>query len=420
MRIVNPLPQRYLSGEEGIGGTIKARPEDFVVEELPLYEPCGEGEHLYLRVEKKGVAHSELLSCLRRKFGVPEVALGFAGMKDKVAVTRQTVSVHVLQDPPDLDLGHDRIRVVWAARHRNKLRLGHLAGNRFCAWVRDVEPIRVSTVKAQLETLRRTGVPNYFGGQRFGYRANNHLLGAFLMRGDYRGLVRELLGTEGSPFPEYQRARRELFDQGRYEEAAAMWTRADRMELTVINALHGRRSERDAVHCVGRTTLNFWVSALQSAIFNRVLDHRIDAGTLTSLVEGDLAWKHDSEAVFLVTAQEMRDDPRLAQRAEALELSPTGPIWGPEMPRPGPAVEELERRALEATDVPVEAFLRLSQLGARRPLRVPIGNLEVEGGVDGHGGYIRLAFDLRRGAYATVLLREIMKGPIEPALADTE
>ena len=96
--IINPLPQRYLTTEPGLGGVIKQRPEDFLVEEAPLYEPCGEGEHLYLRVEKTGVSHHEMVSCLRRHFNVPDSAIGFAGMKDKVAVTGQTVSIHLPKD----------------------------------------------------------------------------------------------------------------------------------------------------------------------------------------------------------------------------------------------------------------------------------------------------------------------------------
>ncbi len=417
MRIDNPLPQRYCTDDPGIGGVIKARPEDFVVDELPLYEPCGQGEHLYLRIEKRGVAHSELVGRLRRTFGVPEVAIGFAGMKDKVAVTRQTVSIHLLKDPPDLDLGHDRIRILWASRHTNKLRTGHLAGNRFSIRIRDVDPILVPGVRRQMERLQRCGVPNYFGEQRFGYRTNNHLLGAFVLMGDHAGLLRELLGSGGSPFPEYQRERRELFERGGYEEAAALWTLADRAELTVVNALRGGRSERDAVRSVGRTSLSFWVSALQSAVYNRVLDQRIEAGMLASLVEGDLAWKHDARAVFLVTAEEMAR-PELAARVGAMELSPTGPIWGPQMPEPGPAVAEVERRALELTDIPPEAFQRMDSRGLRRPMRVPVRDLEVESGVDEHGGYVGLSFELRRGAYATVLLREIMKTPAASAASE--
>ena len=112
--IVDPLPHRYLTSEEGIGGCIKVRPEDFLVEELPLYEPCGQGEHLYLRVQKMATSHGELISRLQRHFGVGESAIGFAGMKDKMAVTSQTVSIHLLTDPPTVDLDHERILVLGA------------------------------------------------------------------------------------------------------------------------------------------------------------------------------------------------------------------------------------------------------------------------------------------------------------------
>ena len=429
--LASPLPQRYGSEEEGIGGQIKARPEDFNVEELPLYEPSGAGEHLYLGIEKTSVSHIEMISCLRRHFDVREQAIGFAGMKDKFAVTRQTVSIHLHEDPPRLELEHRRIRLLWASRHTNKIRIGHLYGNRFSIRIRGVDPAKVTVVKQHLERLQAIGFPNYFGSQRFGYRGNNHLLGAALLRGDHGGLLAELLGTTGSPFPEYQLARRELFDQGRFEEAAAMWTPADRNELTVINALRDGKLPRVAARTVGKTALGFWISALQSAVFNRVLDARIDDGTLVALREGDLAWKHNNGSVFLVSAEDL-DDGGLANRIAAFELSPSGPLWGEGMIRPGPEVAEAEVRALDSMGLSEEEFVRRRAAqgeqhsglqdpvsssgrsrrgpqGARRPLRAPFREVETEAGVDEHGDFVRLAFDLPRGTYATVLLREIMK-----------
>jgi tRNA pseudouridine13 synthase len=417
-RSINPLPQRYLTTEPGLGGAIKRRPDDFLVEELPLYEPSGAGEHLYLRIEKTGVSHHEMISSLRRHFRVADRAIGFAGMKDKIAVTCQTVSIHLPRPDavPAGDVPHDRIKVLWTARHDNKIRLGHLAGNRFSIRIRDVDAVKVTVVKRQLERLAATGVPNYFGRQRFGYRANNHLLGLALLRADWAGLVDELLGTTGSAFPEYQRQRRELFDQGRYREAAAQWTPADRNELTVIKALAQGRRTRDAARAVGKTAMGFWNSALQSAVYNGVLDARLEAGTLARLVEGDLAWKHDSGAVFAVTADELAR-PELAPRLDRFEVSPSGPLWGAGMIRAGGEVARTELRALESMGVAPERFGTRDHdfKGARRPLRVPIGHSSTESGVDEHGAFIRLAFELPAGSYATVLLREIMKSPQAPS-----
>ena len=181
MCIVNPLPQQYLTQGKGTGGVIKSQPADFVVEEIPLYEPCGEGEHLYLRIEKTNVSHGELMSCLRKHFHVKEVNIGYAGMKDKAAVTRQTVSIHLLEDPPSVEIDHERINVLWARRHTNKIRRGHLRGNRFSIRIREVDPLSITAVKRCLDQLQQTGMPNYFGVQRFGYRCNNHRLGLLLL-----------------------------------------------------------------------------------------------------------------------------------------------------------------------------------------------------------------------------------------------
>jgi tRNA pseudouridine13 synthase len=147
-----------------------------------------------------------------------------------------------------------------------------------------------------------------------------------------------------------------------------------------------------------------------SAAFNRVLDQRIDSGRVTELVDGDLAWKHDSRKVFPVT-EALLAEGALADRLARLEISPSGPLWGRGFRMADGAVGETEREALAATGVDQEAITvaRDSPEGGRRPLRTPIAHVDVEGGADEHGSYIRVAFDLARGMYATITLREIMK-----------
>lgn len=408
--ITDPAPQHYLTDEPGIGGRLKASAEDFIVEEQPLYEPCGSGEHLYLRIRKIGCAHGEMLSCLRRKFGVPERAIGYAGMKDKVAVTTQTVSVHLLKDPPDTDIDHERIAVLWASRHRNKIRRGHLRGNRFSIRIRDVEPAQAPAALRSIRRLEREGVPTYFGLQRFGYRRNNHLIGAMVLKGEWDGAIAELLGARGSAFPEYQRERREHFDAGRIDDAIRQWSAADRSELTILKALRRGIGAERAVRAVGGTNLNFWTSALVSAAFNRALDGRIECGAVARLHEGDLAWKHDSRSVFPVTAEELaRGD--LESRLDALGISPSGPLWGSGMTRAGGVTADIELGALNAAGITVEQLEASPDCpeGSRRPFRERLSDASVDAGADEKGPYIRVAFDLPRGIYATVALREVMK-----------
>jgi tRNA pseudouridine13 synthase len=415
MPFEDPLPQRCFTDEPGIGGVIKVRPEDFIVEEIPLYEPAGEGEHLYLRVEKRAVSHGELMSFIRRAFGVRNDAIGYAGMKDKMAVTQQTVSVALREDPPSLDLDHRRIKVLWAARHRNKIKRGHLRGNRFAIRIRDVDPLRVVAARSILRRLEATGAPTYYGSQRFGYRRNNHLVGRMLFRQQWADAAAELLGSAGTPFPERQRERRELFDAGHYEALPALWSPADRAELILAKALARGQTMRSAVRAIGRITLNFYVSSTVSAVFNRVLDRRIEAGTVDQLMVGDRAWKHDSRATFPVTQAEI-DAGELPPRLGRFEISPTGPIWGDDFVPATDAIGEAEVAALAEAGLDPD-LIRSSPIrpeGGRRPFRVPIGDADIEGGVDEHGSYIRVVFDLPRGMYATVVLQELMKnGPRE-------
>jgi tRNA pseudouridine13 synthase len=200
--------------------------------------------------------------------------------------------------------------------------------------------------------------------------------------------------------------------KGACREAAAAWTPADRNELAVIKALAAGRHGQSAVRAAGPAALAFWVSALQSAVFNRVLDRRLEQSSFAALLEGDLAWKHDSGAVFRVTAEELAK-PDLAQRLRALEVSPSGPLWGPGMTAAAGAVAEAERAALESAGVS-ERDLETGPVllkGARRPLRAPLRNAVVDAGADEHGPYLGVAFDLPAGAYATVVLRELTRAP---------
>jgi tRNA pseudouridine13 synthase len=407
--IVNPLPQRFLTDDAGIGGVIKQRPEDFLVDEQPLYEPCGRGEHLYLGIEKAGVAHAELLSLLQRNYQVPDRAIGFAGMKDKLAITRQVVSIHLPHGTKAApELGHERVRVLWSTWHTNKLRRGHLAGNRFSIRIRNIDPLKVPQVRRKLAQLESAGLPNYFGFQRFGYRRNNHLIGCMILNRDFEGVVRELLGADGAPFPEYQRERRERFDAGDIAGAAALWTPSDRAELMISRALARGRTPDDAVHVVGHAPITFWISAAQSAMFNRVLDRRLSDGLFESLVVGDIACRRSGRGLLHITENELAD-PDVMSRVANLELTASGPLWGPGMPQPREPLASIEREALDASGLTLDDFSRHDSQGARRPLRVPVRHVELDAGVDQHGPYIRIAFDLPRGVYATVLLREVMK-----------
>jgi len=419
----SPLAARRLVQAPPIDGArIKERPGDFLVEELQLYDPCGEGEHLYLRIVKEGVPHHEMVDILCRHFDVPPGAIGHAGIKDRVAVTSQTVSIHLPHKPQVGALQDPRIQVLWATWHANKLRRGHLAGNRFSIRIRGIEPVRAPAIWRAIGQLQRTGVPNHFGPQRFGMRTNGHLLGALLLAGRHEELLGELLSTRGSAFPDSERPAREAVDAGLYHEALRLWPRGLDAEYAATRALHRGADARAAVRGIHRDVTELWTDAWQSAVFNRLLDDRIAAGTLASIEPGDVVSKHANGAKFIAdeAAFAAAGDESLAARAARLEVSATGPLPGTDAMRPLGAVAERERAAIAALGVDparLEPGMR-GPAGDRRPFRIALSNPEIEAGFDDHGTYARVAFDLPPGAYATVALREALGDGLADASRD--
>ena len=186
----------YLTSDfAGVGGVIKQRNEDFFVQEIPLYEPSGEGEHVYCEIQKIGVTTFDAIHLLGRALNVSSREIGYAGMKDAHAITRQIFSISGTTPEAVMGLHLPGITVQWAARHINKLRLGHLSGNRFAIKIREVNPTDVVKIKPVLAVIEKRGMPNFFGEQRFGRRNNNDLLGAALVRGDNEAVLKYLLGS---------------------------------------------------------------------------------------------------------------------------------------------------------------------------------------------------------------------------------
>ena len=178
----------------GVGGVLKSSNEDFLVEEQPLYEPCGEGEHVYLFIEKNGLTTTEAVHRIARGFHMHRRNIGYAGLKDKHAVTRQHLSLwlpgvdeeRILEGVQRINTQQKKLKILWQERHTNKLKRGHHGGNRFVIRVRDVEPTHVVRAKKVLDVLAKRGVPNYVGDQRFGYRQNSHRTGRALLLGENR------------------------------------------------------------------------------------------------------------------------------------------------------------------------------------------------------------------------------------------
>jgi tRNA pseudouridine13 synthase len=324
----------------GCGGAFKATPEDFVVEEVPAYEPDGapDGEHLFVWLEKRGHSTQEVAKALARHCGVADREVSWAGLKDRQAVTRQYLSLPARKAEALVDgFAMEGVKVLRHARHRNKLKTGHLAGNRFELEVRGVRD--AGALEASLALLRSGGVPNFYGEQRFGAGASNAARGK---------------------------------------------------QLLMAGGRHRDRFER-----------KLFLSAYQAELFNRVLAVRLERGLFARALGGDVLKKHESGGEFVC------EDPSVDQpRVDSFEVSPTGPMFGPEMRRPAGEALALEEELLAAEGVTLDTFAAGGDeaRGTRRLLRIPLAVTCELVGEDA-----RLAFSLPPGSYATVVLRELLK-----------
>jgi tRNA pseudouridine13 synthase len=165
----------------GVGGRIKVEPTDFEVEEIPAYDPVGTGDHLFLWIEKIGLGAEFFTRQVARRLGIPNGEVGTAGLKDRRAVTRQWVSVPAHCQPALGQLDGDGVRVLKVSRHSNKLRPGHLRGNRFRILIRDANDTNVEPI---LDQIRTDGLPNFYGPQRFGRGGETATLGMALLKGE--------------------------------------------------------------------------------------------------------------------------------------------------------------------------------------------------------------------------------------------
>ena len=255
---MTPGALRLTAALPGTGGSIRATPDDFDVEEVPAYAPSGQGEHLFLLVEKVGLDTPEAAFRVASALGLHLAHVSWAGLKDRVARTRQWLCVPARAESALAALAPTpELRILSHARHGNKLRVGHLRGNRFRIRIVDAE--RPEAAAAVMERLVAEGLPNAFGEQRFG-RGDTALRGSTLVRG-------ERLPHRPSAF------------------------------------------ER-----------KLYVSAYQALLFNRMLERRLGDGTLRRALAGDVMRRSDSGGLF-VCRQPAVDQPRL-ERGEIVPTGP--------------------------------------------------------------------------------------------------
>jgi tRNA pseudouridine13 synthase len=342
---VSGLPRAH--GDPVLSATIRSTPEDFRVEEIDGFAASGSGEHLLLTVEKRDMTTAFAARRIADWAGVGEMAIGYAGLKDRHAVTRQRFSVHLPKRiAPDIETLSESVtgsnaapalRVLGHAWHAKKLPRGALAGNRFVLTLRGANGER-DAVEARLRAIAAHGVPNYFGEQRFGRGGDN---------------VDKALGM-----------------------------------------FRGRRVRREE-----RTHL---LSAARSALFNRVLAARVADGSWDRGLEGEVWMLDGSRSVF---GPEPWSD-ALGERLAAFDIHPSAPLWGRGELRTRGEARSLEEKTL-ADDAARELRAGLESAGLKQERRATRLRPQAMAWDWPEEGVLRIGFELPAGCYATVLLPEI-------------
>lgn len=364
----------------------------FQVVELPAYDPVGAGEHLYVEIEAEGLTTDATAALLARACGLPLKAVGYAGRKDRHARTRQWFSLHRAEESALAGLrapAGGTLEVLQVSHHRNKLRLGHLRGNRFRLRI-ELEPGAAATLGERLETLAHFGLENRFGPQRFGRNGSTLAIARAWGLGDLEAAVLPLVDPSGSwQFTDPLPADRGSGFRGR-----------------ALSALRRAPDDaRGALRATGPAFRKLCASAGQSAIFNAVLEARKHADLLHTLRPGDVA-QTPGGAPFSCKEDELADINRRAA-AGVFEAFATGPLPGARRHGPSPAVEAEERGWSKDTGVAWEAFAKGGELespGERRALVVRLLEVPSLETVD-DGTW--LSFALPRGSYATELLHSV-------------
>ncbi len=419
----------------GTGGIVKRWPSDFIVEETPFDGQTGDGDYLHIYIQKTGLTTHDAVQRIAKAFHISKRELSWAGLKDKHAITRQLISVHLpeaedaaIQRAKEFAERPGDLGILWTERHTECIKRGQHGGNRFIIRVREVNP--TCAIKAQpiMDVLEKNGVPNFVGEQRFGFRQNSHLLGRWLIRRDHEAFFKELLEA-GSELDSRDVAEgRELYRQGKLLEAMKVWPKALRFDRQALDAMRSGFSPADAIKHVDQKQLNFLVSAMQSHVFNEVLNRRLEHGTLNQILPGDVPLELPSRSI--IRPPERAEGPYACVEPSEIEAlnapngpmagmqaTPSGPMWGPNMPKAEhePLVEE--QAALAAFDVNEADLYDREDLkieGQRRPMRVALEDPDLASGVDERGPFLKVSFGLPRGSYATVALREICKTDLHP------
>jgi tRNA pseudouridine13 synthase len=362
--------------------------EHFIVTEEAAYLPVGTGEHLYVDIEKENLTTDMLAEALAKCCGKSPRDVGYAGRKDRHAITHQWFSIHFGKEEALSGLtahlpASSRVKIHAVSRHSNKIRLGHLAGNHFSLGIAHAP----SDLAERLAHIGTHGIENYYGPQRFGIAGASLIIAQAWGSGQYEKAVERMVDPHGSwawgqPVPEG-------FRHG--------------PEGRVVGALRHGASAEKALRSAGDVLTKLIASTAQSAIFNAIVTARKNNGVLHTLRVGDIGCTSFG-APFLLKAEELAET---NARVKLLQAFTTAPMPGQQRLVPAPEIEAEERAWSADTHMDWSWFNKdgvFASPGERRPCLIAFRTLPT---MVQESDRTVLSFALPAGAYATTVLEQL-------------
>ncbi len=408
---------KHLSETPGIGGRIKEKPEDFIVIEVLPKNIFKSGSCLIYRLKKRNWDTMAAIKEIAKRLEIPYREIGFAGTKDRKAVTFQYISICSRNENlgDSLEIRDIELKFVGYGK---RLRLGTLLGNKFRIIVRKPNfggSSLLERIRDILSDLKeKGGFPNYFGYQRFGERrVINHEVGKLLLQGKFEDAAIKFLG-EYSGDMEGDKARKNFLESRNIEKALEEFPRFLRYERAMLYRYKKTGSWKKAFAVLPNPIMRIFIHSYQSYLFNRILSRRIEEGLpLNEALVGDIICQIKNgiplrDRTYRVTESNIEFVNEKIRGGEAMV---TGPIFGYLMRKARGTPGRIEEEILEEEGISIEQFrmksLKLmAEPGGRRELLIRPKEFRYGVLKDGSAGF---KFFLPKGVYATSLLREIMK-----------
>ena len=411
----------YLTAEDGMGGILKEKPEDFIVEELSTQDLSPDGGYLILNLEKRDWEMHNLVRAISRILRISKNRINWAGTKDKRALTRQRISIWKVEEWEIERLRLEGVKLDVIGRSRKKVALGNLQGNRFEITVRGVDPggdeLESRLLRVQDAIREVGGVINYFGYQRFGIqRPINHLAGELILRGEFKKAVMLFLtATFGSEDRVVEAAREYIRETEDFKRGLELMPQGLHIERTMLHALVNNPGDYPgAFLALPKQLYLIFIHAYQSYVFNLIVSARLEEGLgFNESHEGDIVCFADEHGFpnakkwQIVRKGEVDGINNLIKRGRAFI---TAPLIGFDTTVAEGVEGEIEHRILEKLDIDLEAFRMVNasefaSKGLRREIKLLVDpSFKVLGDRD-----VRFSFTLPKGGYATTVLREFMK-----------